>query len=268
MMSSPNPWGADPFGSPPGGSSGFPSQNAYAGHFQNPQPAMAVGPATTVSDGWRILLWVSLAVGGVALSAAVSSYYFRLPSPVGIAALAVGFGGLATGVVGLWLAERTRSQWAAPRLSGPVVSGLAVVLAATTVALHMIGGPLATGVPPTDLDDMTRDTATVLKHQLDVTFEKYVVGSARIESDPTSVVPNGIMVHFRNKLNVKRRFTVTVAAFDGERSQVDTDIAFDVKLEAGAMQRVRMFRVSSAADAQRRLATADFRVIEARSRSL
>ena len=214
------------------------------------------------------MVWpiVSLVVGVIGVAVAVVPFYTDAPFWIGAIGALVGLGGLAAGIVGLLQARRNHVPAPALAVSGVVAAGVAVVLALSSVLVHVnsSGSDKASGASSLGGSDITDDLAVILRDQLDVTigeFEYTVTDRGGWDWVESSKLP----VTFHNKMSTARSFNITIAGFSDEHTQIDDDtgdLLVHSVLAPNATVTVDYFkRGVDDPDVAEKLKTAEFRAI-------
>ncbi|OHV06052.1 hypothetical protein BKN37_03615 [Mycobacterium talmoniae] len=162
-----------------------------------------------------------------------------VPYPGVLAGIAAGVVGIGAGVVGVIAARRRAARWAA--MSGIVVSVLAIAAGVALVFVHPN--------PATAGGGADRDTAEVLRNELDVVIGHFAPGDA---DSKRGRVP----VTLTNRTAKTSEFAVAIAAFGADGHQIDCDTA-RVTLAARSSEDQDIFTFSPAD----RIQAATFRVI-------
>ena len=185
--------------------------------------------------------------------------------PVGPAAVVCGGIGVATGAVTLL---RARAAGSEPLIAVAALTASAVATALAIVMLfasHLPPRPVLTApasqpsAQSVELDPkviVNTDTPDVLAHELQIDFGDVTVG------------PSGqpvLNLTATNKMDVARSFSFSVGAFVGG-AQIAVDQGIDIKLGPHARQEIAARDIRGASASVDRLRSAEFKVLEARSR--
>lgn len=265
------------FGSPFGDpfAAGGQHQGGYpGGGFAPPPPPPPVQHRSpTVKPGGILWPMVSVAVGIVGVALVLVPFYTDAPFWLGLIGAAVGLAGLAAGVVGILQARRAAAQAPALAVSGVVAAGVAVVLAVSLVLIQVNShdeGPAPASSTAAD-DGSIDDVDLILRDQLKVTFGEFEyttddrLGVSRVKDSKLPVT-------FHNKLDTARDFSVHIAGFADEDTQLADSSGRGLSpgtLEANATTTVDYFTLGvTDPDVAERLKSAEFRVLTAWSRTV
>lgn len=256
-----SPFG-DPFGAGgpgPGYQGGYPDAGSAA-----PPPVGQPLPPRANSGGalWPIL---SVVIGIISVALVLIPFYSGAPFWLGLIGAVIGLTGLAAGIVGIRQARRDREEVPALAISGAVAAGVAVVLTVSSVLIQVnshTGSSPGASTAAADSDATKR----ILRDELEVTFGAF---EYTLDGFGSKVWSTRMPVTFHNKLNTARNFSVDIAAFADERTQIGGKFfgrgGSPGTLEANATTTVDYFTFEEDVAVAQKLKSAEFKVVAARS---
>ncbi|MEV0674358.1 hypothetical protein [Mycobacterium sp. NPDC050441] len=255
-----SPFG-DPFGA---GGQGLGHQGGHpdAG-LAAPPPVGQQLPPRANSGGalWPIL---SAVVGMVGVALVLVPFYSGAPFWLGLIGAAIGLAGLAAGIIGMRQAHRDREEVPALAISGLVAAGVAIVLAVSSV-LVQVNSHAGSSPAPSTAAAGGDATSKILRDELEVTFGAF---EYTLDGSGDRVRTTRMPVTFHNKLNDARNFSVDIAAFADEHTQIGGKFfgkgGSPGTLEANATTTVDYFTFETDPAVAEKLKSAEFKVVTAR----